>query len=292
MKCLLSPRRNLEFLVIALVLIGLLPSCSYAAAWRTVPYAKLPGIPVDQTSIDLYGCKRSADALVVYVHGGAWIKGDKKNVHAMPDYFAGKNVCFASANYPLQSPDRRSVMDHQLDALAELNVWLSQANIRPNHFRSISILGHSAGAHLVALLDKRYGWNSGVDNLILMDSASYDLSKKFQDSSHGFKQLLAKLLRLDEVSSGSRQAVLRRFSPALLPARSRLDGNLNVVLLSGYRSAARASARSLRESYRSMPGYTVRTLDYPWRHRDFPRKIGTDFDFSRRLISFLRATAG
>ena len=211
--------------MITLVLIGLLPSCSYAAAWRTVPYAKLPGIPVDQTSIDLYGCKRSADALVVYVHGGAWIKGDKKNVHAMPDYFAGKNVCFASANYPLQSPDRRLVMDHQIDALAALDSWLSQGKIRPDSFGRISILAHSAGAHLVALLDKRYGWNTDIDNLILMDSAAYDLSKKFQDSSLGFKQLLEILLRLDKVSFGSRQAVFRGFSPALLPARPRFPGN-------------------------------------------------------------------
>ena len=288
MKCLLSPRRNLEFLGIALVLIGLLPSCSYAAPRKTVPYAELPGIPVDQTSIDLYACNRSAEDLVVYVHGGAWIKGDKAHVHAMPDYFAGNNVCFASVNYPLQSPDRRSVMDYQIDALAGLDSWLSQGRIRPDSFGSISILAHSAGAHLVALLDKRHGWNTDIDNLILMDSAAYDLSKKFRDSSLGFKQLLEILLRLDEVSSGSRQAVLRGSSPALLPARPRLNGNLDVVLLSGYRPSARASAQSLRESYRSSPGYTVRTFDYPWRHRDFPRKIGTDLNFSRQLLQLMR----
>ena len=149
-------------------------------------------------------------------------------------------------------------------------------------------MAHSAGAHLVALLDKRHGWNTDIDNLILMDSAAYDLSKKFRDSSIGFKQLLEILLRLDEVTSGSRQAVLRGSSPALLPARPRLNGNLDVVLLSGYRVSARASAQSLRESYRSSPGYTVRTFDYPWRHRDFPRKIGTDLNFSRQLLQLMR----
>ena len=77
-----------------------------------------------------------------------------------------------------------------------------------------------------------------------MDSAAYDLSKKFRDSSIGFKQLLEILLRLDEVTSGSRQAVLRGSSPALLPARPRLNGNLDVVLLSGYR-VIRASIGSI-----------------------------------------------
>jgi hypothetical protein len=291
MKCLLLPRRNLEFLAIALAIIGLLPSCTYAATLKTVAYAKLPGIPVGQTSIDLYECKRSARALVVYVHGGAWVKGDKANVHSMPDYFAANNVCFASVNYPLQSPDQRPVMGHQLDALVALNSWLSQGKIRSDSFSSISILGHSSGAHLVALLDKRYGWYSDVDNLILMDCASYDLSKKFQDSSLRFQQFLSKLLRLNELPSRSRQDVFRRFSPALLPARARRGGNLNVVFLSGHRPAARASAQSLRESYRLSPGYTVWTLNYPWKHRDFPRKIGTDLDFSRRFMRFLRATA-
>lgn len=273
---------------IAIALTGFLPSFSCASAFRTVAYTQLAGIPVDQTSIDLYECNHSARALVVYVHGGAWIKGDKGNVHSMPNFFAVNDICYASANYPLQSPDRRLLMEHQIDALSDLNLWLSRRSSSFGSYKNVTILAHSAGAHLVALADKRFAWYSGVDHLILMDSSSYDLGKKFQVASFEFRQLLTKLLQLDGMSPGSRHAVFRRLSPALLTARPSPYNNIELILLSGHRSAAKASAQSLGESYSGVPGYIVRLFEYPWMHRDFPRKIGTDPDFGRQLLQLMR----
>ena len=279
---------HLERLWVVVVIISLMPSCSYAGMLKTVPYAKLPGISIDQTSIDLYQCNDSARALVVYVHGGAWVRGDKKNVHSMPDYFKENDICFASINYPLLSPDAGVLMEHQLDALLGLDEWLSRGGLRANDFESISILGHSSGAHLVALLDKRYGWSSGIDNLILMDSASYDLSEKYRVSSFRFKRLLERLLNLNRQHPNSSEVVLRQFSPALLLPRSRQGKDLNVFILSGQRPVARRSAKSLENSYARTSGYNVINLGYALKHRDFPRKLGTKTDFDRQFLSFIK----
>ena len=288
MKCLLLRCRHLERLWVLVAIISLLPSSSYAGMLKSVPYARLPDIPVDQTSIDLYPCSQTSRTLVVYVHGGGWVGGDKANVYSMPAYFESNNICFASINYPLQSSGAGTVMNRQLDALLELGIWISSGGVRSKAFESISILGHSSGAHLVALLDKRFGWSSEISNLILMDSASYDLEEKYRNSSFRFKRLLEGLLNLNRHHFDSSRVVLRRFSPALLTPSPRVGDGLNIFILSGRRAAAKLSAKALLESYANASGYNVKTYEYPWRHRDFPRKIGTDTHFNQQFLNFIK----
>ena len=273
---------------VALSFFGALPACSFASSLTTFPYAKTAGIPVEKTSVDIYDCDPSYKYLVVYVHGGAWIRGDKSKVHAMPDFFSENKVCFASINYPLSSPSNRSLMEHQLDALRAFNDWLASAKIRSKSFESISLLGHSAGAHLVALFDKRFGWNGQVDNLILLDSASYDLNLKYTRSSPKFKSLLAHVLRLDTHSPESYSSIFRSFSPALLPPKPRPHSTMNIVLFSGLRFDARESGRLLGESYMPSADHLVRYFNYPWKHSDFPRNIGSHLKFSNQLLKIVK----
>lgn len=279
---------NLRRIGFAAASIGLLPACSHAAPIKTVAYGSLPGVPLEQTSIDLYPCPTSAEAFVVYVHGGAWTGGDKANVHSMPDYFAKNNVCFASVNYPLASPDQRSVMDVQVAALSDVNLWLqSHGRQAPQRraYQNISLIGHSAGAHLVALLDKRNGWNLVVRNLILMDSSSYDIEAQYNRSSRDYRNQMHRLLQLGMYSPAEHRRVFKRYSPALLPPRPlRRFDPINVFLLTSTNPNSLSSAVSLQDSYRSSAGYRVKVYRLPWRHAEFPRRIGTDQAFSKRLL--------
>lgn len=295
MRCLLLPRLSFGLIAVAAASVGLDPTCSYAGPVKTVAYASLPGVPKEQTSVDLYPCSVSADALVLYVHGGAWIKGDKANVYSMPNFFVKNNVCFASANYPLVSPGGTPLIDLQMLALSGLDVWLQsygrQAS-RRNPYRNISLIGHSAGAHLVALLDKQNGWNQGVKNLFLMDSGSYDIEAKIIQAPPRYRQLMPRLMQLDMNSPMEPGNVFKRYSPASLPPRQRNSSRpLNVFLLTSQGQAALSSAVSLQDSYGSAPGYNVRLYELPWRHRDFPRKIGVDQSFSQKLLGRISATA-
>lgn len=282
------PRSRFEGIATAVAVAFLLPPFAHAAAPTTVAYGSLSGVPKDQTSIDLYPCSTSSKALVVYVHGGAWTRGDKDNVHSMATYFSDNNVCFASANYPLSASSGKSLMDQQVAALSQLDSWLQsygrQASER-KAYRNISIIGHSAGAHLVALADKREGWNSSVHNLFLMDSGSYDIGQKYRESSQRYRDQIAKVLQLDKYKPSEYNSVFRRYSPALLPPVSRAGAKrLNVFLLTSQRPNSVNSAEALKKSYQSASGYRVTLYKFPWKHKDFPRKIGVDLGFSQRLL--------
>lgn len=293
MRFLPPPPSSLDLLVVAFVC--LLPACTQASTFTTEAYASLPGIPRDQTSVDLYSCPTSAKALVLYVHGGAWIRGDKARVHSMPAYFAKNRVCFASANYPLTALYGQSVIEQQVAALSKLDNWLLRYGWRSSQgesFKNITIIGHSAGAHLVALADKRSGWNINVKNLILMDSGSYDIASRFNQSSERFRAHMSSLLQLGMYSTAEYHKVFKRYSPASLPPRPRSSGHpLNVFLLTSQRPNAMSSAYSLKNSYDSSPGYLVRLYKLPWKHEDFPRKVGVDLLFSQRLLKLVLANS-
>jgi len=278
-------------LLILSLLIHLLPSCALAGNRQTFVYAVMPGVPQDHLLIDLYPCSQSSSALVIYVHGGAWILGDKANVHTMPDFFARHNVCFASVNYPLNLPADGSLIDTQLAALSSLDEWLQlEASRRgPNSpYQNVSLIGHSAGAHLVALLDKQTGWNDKIRNIVLMDSAAYDLQRKFSEAKPQFRKLLSSLLRLDAFPVASRKQVLAQYSPALLPPKPRKNLPLNIFLLSGLTPASHSSALSLQRSYRYSSDHNIFLYNLPWQHSEFPRKIGTDPGFSQKLLSVIQ----
>jgi acetyl esterase/lipase len=140
--------------------------CRDAPAGKTVPYASYAGVDPNLTSLDLYlpavhpPCH--ARPIVVWVHGGAWQGGDKKEY--MPDkvaLFNGAGYVFASVNYRLTdtasaNPLRWPVHD---DDTADAVSWLVEhAGEFGGDGRRVAVLGHSAGGGIVAAIatDDRY----------------------------------------------------------------------------------------------------------------------------------------
>ena len=126
--------------------------------------------------------------VVVYVHGGHWMGGDKSEIHKNPRLleFLLRNECVvASVNFrPIRTNEARKITyaDQANDIAAALK-WLS------NHVEkfggcpeAIILLGYSSGAHLSALvaLDDRYLSNQGLDGswvqgVISVDVHTYDI---------------------------------------------------------------------------------------------------------------------
>jgi acetyl esterase/lipase len=140
--------------------------CREAPAAKTVQYASHAGVDPNLTSIDLYlpavhpPCHDRP--IVVWVHGGGWQGGDKKEF--MPDkvaLFNGASYVFASVNYRLTDtaaadPLRWPVHD---DDTADAVAWLvSHAGEFGGDPRLVAVLGHSAGGGIVAAIatDDRY----------------------------------------------------------------------------------------------------------------------------------------
>ena len=252
-----------------------------------VKYVELSSVDSDQVSLKLFPCQGNPAALVVWIHGGGWVKGDRRNVRGMPRFFQDNNVLFISANYPLRPSADISLMDLQLQALEGLNQWLKNnpyQEIYPQAFDNITILAHSAGSHLVTLTDKRFGWNSSVRSLVLMDSGAYDLKARFQRGRHPQRHLFENLIRLDLYPASAHDDILRSYSPALLPSRPREDHPLNVIIVSSQRPGARYSAERLKSSY-GVTGYTCRTYFWDWEHDDFPNAVGVDPDLSDLILN-------
>ncbi|MDG2532354.1 alpha/beta hydrolase [Sphingomonas sp. HITSZ_GF] len=138
--------------------------------------------------LDFYKANRGDAPLVVFIHGGGWKRGDKDNATGAEkiSHFTGKGYAFASVNYRLV-PD--ATVEQQAQDVADALGWIvghaRELGVDP---RRIVVMGHSAGAHLAALIatDPGYlqkaGW--GVDKLagvVLLDGAAYDVPKQMRE---------------------------------------------------------------------------------------------------------------
>jgi acetyl esterase/lipase len=100
--------------------------------------------------LDLYVPKdaRAPLPVIAWIHGGAWMQGDKSNCPALP--FAAKGFAVASIGYRLS---REAKFPAQINdckaAIRYLRANAARYNIDPDR---IGVWGSSAGGHLVALL--------------------------------------------------------------------------------------------------------------------------------------------
>lgn len=150
---------------------------------NTIGHQNIPYGGPDQklNTLDLYVPKGVQHApVILFIHGGEWTKGDKREVSSKPKFFNDHGILFASANYRLSPKDTHPAqVDDVAHAIAWLKAHVSQFGGDPNR---IFIMGHSAGCHLVTLvtLDPNYlnevglkpadvrgviAWSGGMYNL-------------------------------------------------------------------------------------------------------------------------------
>ncbi|HEU0310366.1 MAG TPA: alpha/beta hydrolase [Sphingomicrobium sp.] len=120
--------------------------------------------------------------VLLFVHGGGWSIGDK--AHAASDkakWANSKSWAFASTNYRLVP---QATVENQAADVASAIAWL-RANAAREGLDAdrIVLMGHSAGAHLAALVgtDPQYLKAAGVPmsavkGVVLLDGAGYDVA--------------------------------------------------------------------------------------------------------------------
>lgn len=169
---------------------------------RTVRYAATPGVAATLQSLDVWVPERTGDCepapLVVWVHGGGFTRGDKANAMAAKvAHLTGGGAVLASVNYRLVG-DPRSGPDgaahpHQVDDVAAAVAWLVEhAEELDADPARISLLGHSAGAYLVALVgaDPAPLAAAGVDPaalacVVVVDTEGFVLADLIADGGRG-----------------------------------------------------------------------------------------------------------
>lgn len=142
--------------------------------------------------LDFYKAKtdKIRAPLIVFVHGGGWKRGDKRNATGSDKitHYTGRGYHFASINYRLVPA--ASVEQQAADvaaALAHLSKNAVKMGIDPSR---IVLMGHSAGAHLSALVgsDPKYLRAAGHDlgllaGVVPIDGAAYDVPAQMADGA-------------------------------------------------------------------------------------------------------------
>lgn len=138
--------------------------------------------------LDFWRAKGSDAPLVIFVHGGGWKRGDKSNATggAKVSHYLAAGYAFASVNYRLVPA---ATVEQQAQDVADAVATLRGQSTKLGFDASrIVLMGHSAGAHLVALVgtDPRYFAKAGmksdaVRGVIPLDGAAYDVPRQIAD---------------------------------------------------------------------------------------------------------------
>ncbi|WP_296680833.1 alpha/beta hydrolase [Novosphingobium sp.] len=172
--------------------------------------------------LDFYPAKNATGAapLVLFVHGGGWKRGSKDNADGSwkAPHFTQAGYAYASINYRLvpgaaveqQGADVAAALRYLLDHSASLNIDRGR----------VILMGHSAGAHLVALVgtDERYLAGAGLSfrnvvGILPIDGAAYDVTAQMKDGPRLMQQTYVQAFGTDP----ARQAALSPTMQAGMP---------------------------------------------------------------------------
>ncbi len=196
---------------------------------------------------------------MLFVHGGGWRMGDRENAtgKAKVAHYPAEGYAFASVNYRLVP---NATVEQQAGDVASALAWIvahaRELNIDP---RRIVIMGHSAGAHLVALIgtDPRYLQAVGLDEsaiagVIPIDGAAYDVHEQLKQNGRFIQQMY-------DNAFGDDPARQRALSPTLQAAAPNAPAFL---ILHVQRPDGVAQSRALAEALREA-GTAVQINDFP-----------------------------
>ena len=122
-----------------------LTSAAYADTQTDIEYAKVGELSL---KLDLHRPQGENPPLLVYVHGGGWRAGSKKDTPIVDLY--DKGYAIASVDYRLSTQAQFPAQVH--DIKAAIRILRARAGEYHINAGKIGILGSSAGGHLAALV--------------------------------------------------------------------------------------------------------------------------------------------
>lgn len=258
---------------------------------RTITYGSEP-----QQVLDLWpaaGSSRTPAPLVLFVHGGGWKRGNKDNAtgRAKPTHFPANGYAFASINYRLVPA--ATVEQQAADIANALATLIRQADSLGIDRHRVVLMGHSAGAHLVALVgtDERYLRAAGlsfadVAGVIPIDGAAYDVPAQMKDGPGVMQATYEQAFGTDPARQRALSPVFQAVSPNaprfLLLHVQRPDGVRQVETLA---AALRQGGTAVEVG--SFPGTGLQG------HAEINRKLGDpDYPATATVDRWLKATFG
>lgn len=238
---------------------------------QTIAYGK---DPLQVLDLWLPKARAGKAPLVLYVHGGGWKRGSKDSAtgRAKPVHYPEQGYAFASINYRLVPA--ATVEQQAADVASALAALLAKADALGIDRTRVVLMGHSAGAHLVALVgtDERYLRGAGlsfadVDGVIPNDGAAYDVPAQMQDSGRFMQSTYVQAFGTDPVRQRALSPTLQAAAPNapkfLLLHLQRSDG---VKQAEGLAAALRKAGKGVEVA--GFPGDGLKG------HAEINRKLG------------------
>jgi arylformamidase len=170
--------------------------------------------------LDFYSARRVSAPLFVFVHGGGWRQGDKRNATGAEkvEHFTARGFAFASLNYRLVPGAK--VEDQAQDVADAVGYLAKHARELGIDASRIVLAGHSAGAHLSALVatDPQYLKRAGLgldrlDGVVLLDGAAYDVPAQRQEGPRIMQRVYAQAFGEDAARQRALSPTLQAAAP-------------------------------------------------------------------------------
>jgi arylformamidase len=201
-------------LLVSVVLL----SCALACARAATEYAYGAD---PQQKLDFWHAAGSAPApLIVFVHGGGWQRGDKASATGVDQvtHWGAQGYAFASINYRLVPG---ATVEQQAADVAASIAWLKgHAATMGIDATRIVLMGHSAGAHLAALVgtDPHYLAQVGMSvaslrGVIALDGAGYDVPRQTSAAGPLLRRTYAQAFGTDPVRQRALSPTLQAAAP-------------------------------------------------------------------------------
>lgn len=257
---------------------------------QTIAYGK---DPLQVLDLWLPKARAGKAPLVLYVHGGGWKRGSKDSAtgRAKPVHYPDQGYAFASINYRLVPA--ATVEQQAADVASALAAVLAKADALGIDRTKVVLMGHSAGAHLVALVgtDERYLRGAGlsfadVDGVIPNDGAAYDVPAQMQDGGRFMQDTYVQAFGTDPVRQRALSPTLQAAAPNaprfLLLHVQRSDG---VKQAEGLAAALRKAGTGVEVA--GFPGDGLRG------HAEINRKLGeADYPATAVVDRWLKGVFG
>ena len=222
--------------------------------------------------------------LVVFVHGGGWSRGDKRMMQGSDKlrHWQAQGYAVASLNYRLV-PD--ATVEQEAQDVAAATAFL-KARFKP---RRMALVGHSAGAHLVALVgtDPSYLQSAGLSfadlaGVVPLDGAAYDVPLQLEEGP----RIMQRTYRQAFGADAARQT---RLSPT---AQARAPNAAEFLILHVQREDGIRQSEALGAALRGA-GTSARVQGFPGTglrgHAEINRHMGDeDYAATAVLDAFLK----
>lgn len=228
----------------------------------------------------LLGTKPEASApVLLYVHGGGWVKGTREKVYNLPAYAKSRGYLLVSVDY---RPLPKNTIEGQVrDVVSGINWVRNNIATYGGDPSRIVIMGHSSGSHLVALIGARKLGGS-LRGIVANDVQAYDLPTYYRLRKNSMDPVYRKAF-------GANRATWVKYSPiTYVPQNSGFPPFL--IMHSGSngerrRALAEAFAAKLRQK-----GTQVTLFDgKAYSHGTIASSIGRSAAVTQALDRFLKA---